>query len=229
MTYIKVIIPCFNEAQSIRKVIAKIPKVDEIIVINNNSNDNTEKEAKKENVTVLSEKNKGYGFACLKGINYLKKQKQKPEIVVFIDGDYSDHPNKMTALVQPIIDKKADFVLGARKSHLRDKGAMSPQQIWGNWIATTLMKLLYRSNFTDLGPFRAIRWNVLQKLKMSDTTYGWTVEMQLKILKKKIRYKEIPVPYRKRIGISKISGTIKGTIFAGIKIIYWIFKYYFQK
>jgi len=229
MTSIKVIIPCFNEADSINKVIAEIPAVDEIIVVNNNSNDATEKKAKKEAVTVLFEKKRGYGYACLKGINYLKKQKKKPEIIVFIDGDYSDFPNQMNLLTQPIIEKKADFVLGARKAHLRDKGAMSPQQIWGNWLATTLMKIIYRSHFTDLGPFRAIRWDVLQKLQMKDKTYGWTVEMQLKILKKNFRYKEVPVNYRKRIGVSKISGTVKGTIFAGIKIIYWIFKYSFQK
>lgn len=226
---IKVIIPAYNEQDSIAKVIHDIPKiVDEIIVISNNSADNTEINAKNAGATVLKESRKGYGYACLKGMDYIKKQKIKPEIVVFLDGDYSDYPEQLTAIIAPIINDNIDFVVGARIKKLREKGSMTPQQVFGNWLATFLMKLLFRAKFTDLGPFRAIKYNKLLALKMQDKTYGWTVEMQLKALKQKLTYTEIFVKYRNRIGVSKVSGTIKGTIFAGIKILGWIFKYSFK-
>ncbi|MFT7441715.1 MAG: glycosyltransferase involved in cell wall biosynthesis [Maribacter sp.] len=226
---IKVIIPAYNEQDSIAKVIHDIPKiVDEIIVISNNSADNTEINAKNAGATVLKESRKGYGFACLKGMDYIEKQKIKPEIVVFLDGDYSDYPEQLTAIIAPIINDNIDFVVGARIKKLREKGSMTPQQVFGNWLATFLMKLLFRAKFTDLGPFRAIKYNKLLALKMQDKTYGWTVEMQLKALKQKLTYTEIFVKYRNRIGVSKVSGTIKGTIFAGIKILGWIFKYSFK-
>jgi hypothetical protein len=144
---------------------------------------------------------------------------------VFLDGDYSDYPEQLTEIVTPIIQNKVDFVIGARVSRLREKGAMTFPQIFGNALASTLMKLFFGAKFTDLGPFRAIRYNKLLALNMSDKTYGWTVEMQLKVLKQKVNYLEIPVKYRNRIGVSKVSGTIKGAIFAGVKILYWIFKY----
>jgi glycosyltransferase involved in cell wall biosynthesis len=226
---IKVIIPAYNEQDSIAKVIHDIPKiVDEIIVVSNNSADNTEINAKNAGATVLKESRKGYGFACLKGMDYIEKQKIKPEIVVFLDGDYSDYPEQLTAIIAPIINDNIDFVVGARIKKLREKGSMTPQQVFGNWLATFLMKLLFRAKFTDLGPFRAIKYNKLLALKMQDKTYGWTVEMQLKALKQKLTYTEIFVKYRNRIGVSKVSGTIKGTIFAGIKILGWIFKYSFK-
>jgi glycosyltransferase involved in cell wall biosynthesis len=226
---IKVIIPAYNEQDSIANVINDIPKiVDEIVVISNNSTDNTEINAKKAGATVLKEHQKGYGFACLKGMNYLAKQKIKPDIIVFLDGDYSDYPEQLTEIIAPIINDNIDFVIGSRVKELREIGAMTPQQIFGNWLATFLMKLFFSARFTDLGPFRAIKYDKLLALKMEDKTYGWTVEMQLKALKQKLTYVEIPMKYRNRIGTSKVSGTVKGSIFAGIKILSWIFKYSFK-
>ena len=226
---ITVIIPAYNEQDSIANVVNDIPEiVNEIIVINNNSTDNTAMNAKNAGATVLYESRKGYGYACLKGLDYIEEQKAKPEIVVFLDGDYSDYPAQLTELISPIITKNIDFVLGARVKDQRELGAMTPQQIFGNWLATSLMKLFFGATFTDLGPFRAIKYEKLMALKMEDKTYGWTVEMQLKALKQQLTYLEIPVRYRNRIGVSKVSGTIKGTIFAGIKILTWIFKYSFK-
>ena len=143
--------------------------------------------------------------------------------------DYSDYPEKLVEIVAPILQKDIDFTLGARSKNLREAGSMTLPQIFGNWLATTLMKVFFRSRFTDLGPFRAIKYNKLLALQMEDKTYGWTVEMQLKVLKRKYTYQEIPVPYRNRIGVSKVSGTVKGAIFAGFKILGWIFKYAFKK
>lgn len=226
---IKVIIPAHNEADAITKVIHDIPdSVAEIIVVDNASTDSTSKNAKNAGATVLFEPKKGYGHACLKGIDYIENQKETTEIVVFLDGDYSDYPEELEKLVAPIIDNNVDFVLGTRARALREKGAMQPQQIFGNWLATTLMTLFFKSKFTDLGPFRAIKYPVLKALMMEDKTYGWTVEMQLKILKKEFTYLEVAVNYRNRIGVSKVSGTLKGSIFAGIKILIWIFKYSFK-
>ncbi len=231
MTKIKVIIPAYNEADSIELVIKAIPEiVNEIIVISNNSTDDTKLNAKNAGATVLEEKNKGYGYACLKGMSYISqlKKNELPDIVVFLDGDYSDYPEELTKIVEPIINKNIDFVVGARVKKLRQSGSMTSPQIFGNWLATNLMKLFFRSTFTDLGPFRAIKYKKLLELEMEDKTYGWTVEMQLKVLKKKLSYKEVPVNYRNRIGVSKVSGTIKGAIFAGVKILTWIFKYSFK-
>lgn len=223
---IKVIIPAFNEADSIAKVIEEIPNtVSEIIVVSNNSTDKTEQEARSAGATVLSEERKGYGYACLRGMDYIAQQSKKPDIIVFIDGDYSDYPEELTKVVNPILEKDIDFVIGARVRRLREDGSMTPQQIFGNWLATFLMRLFFGATFTDLGPFRAIKYNKLLTLQMEDKTYGWTVEMQLKALKKKLTYTEVPVRYKKRIGVSKVSGTVKGSIFAGIKILGWIFKY----
>ncbi len=221
-----VIIPAFNEEKSIGKVIKEIPEiVEEIIVVDNNSNDNTNEVAKLAGATVLFEKQKGYGYACLKGLDYIRKQTEKPNIVVFLDGDYSDYPEELSKLIEPIIKNSIDLVIGTRVKELREKGSMTPQQIFGNWLATFLMKIFYKSKFTDLGPFRAIKYEKLVALQMIDKTYGWTVEMQLKALKQKLTYEEIPVRYKNRIGVSKVSGTVKGTIMAGYKIIGWILKY----
>ena len=225
---IKVIIPAYNEADAIGKVIAAIPKeVSEVVVVDNNSSDQTATVAQKAGATVLFEPKKGYGHACLKGIAHVANH--PPDVLVFLDGDYSDHPEELTKLTAPILEGEVDFVVGARVPELREKGALTPQQIFGNALACFLMRWLYHSRFTDLGPFRAIRWSTLQNLNMKDKTYGWTVEMQLKVLRQEIRYQEVPLSYRKRIGVSKVSGTVKGTIFAGIKIIGWIVKHYFSK
>ncbi len=230
MPKIKVIIPAYNEQDSIAQVIKDIPKlVDEVIVVSNNSTDLTELNAKDAGATVLKESQKGYGFACLKGMDYISKQDSKPDIIVFLDGDYSDYPEELTKIIAPILEKDIDFVIGARVKKLREEGSMMPQQIFGNWLATSLMALFFNAKFTDLGPFRAIKYDKLLALKMEDKTYGWTVEMQLKALKQKLTYIEVPVSYRNRIGVSKVSGTIKGSIFAGVKILTWIFKYSFKK
>ena len=230
MYNIKVIIPAFNEADSITKVINAIPQsVNEIIVVNNNSTDKTEENARKAGATVITEENRGYGYACLKGLHYIANKPQKPNIIVFLDGDYSDYPEELTKIVAPIIEKNIDFVIGARVKSLREAGSMTKPQIFGNWLATSLMKLFFGATFTDLGPFRAIKYDKLLALNMIDKTYGWTVEMQLKALKQKLTYTEVPVNYRNRIGVSKVSGTIKGSIFAGAKILSWIFKYSIKK
>ena len=231
MPKIVVIIPAYNEEASIPYVIKEIPSiVDEIIVVSNNSTDSTEENARQAGATVLVEPNKGYGYACLKGMDYVAsfKKNEQPDIVVFLDGDYSDYPEELTKIVQPIIEENIDFVVGARVKTLREEGSMTGPQIFGNWLATNLMRLFFRSKFTDLGPFRAIKYEKLLALKMEDKTYGWTVEMQLKALKQKLSYEEIPVKYKNRIGVSKVSGTVKGAIFAGVKILTWIFKYSFK-
>lgn len=223
---VKVIIPAYNEEDSIAKVINDIPLfVDEIIVVSNNSTDATEENAKEAGATVLVETQKGYGYACLKGMDHIAKQENKPDIVVFLDGDYSDYPEQLTEVIAPILNNNLDLVIGARIKSLRETSAMTPQQVFGNWLACFLMKLFFGARFTDLGPFRAITYQKLLDLNMEDKTYGWTVEMQLKALKKKYNYTEVPVKYRNRIGVSKVSGTVKGTIFAGVKILSWIFKY----
>ncbi|MEZ4809443.1 MAG: glycosyltransferase family 2 protein [Allomuricauda sp.] len=226
MAIIKVIIPAINEGNSIGKVVSELPKtVSEIIVVDNGSTDNTLENAQKAGATAITESRKGYGFACLKGLEYVGKQSKVPDIIVFIDGDYSDYPEELDKVVAPILEQDIDFVVGARKKSLREPGSMTPQQVFGNKLATFLMKILFRARFTDLGPFRAIKYEKLKKLDMRDTTYGWTVEMQLKVLRNNMSYTEVPVRYKQRIGVSKVSGTVKGTIFAGIKILGWIFKY----
>lgn len=225
---IYVIIPAFNEQDSIGKVITDIPQglAHEVIVVSNASTDETEKNAQDAGATVLREENKGYGFACLKGLSHLaqKSADQRPDIVVFIDGDYSDFPGEMPDLVKPILDQEYDLVIGSRALGERESGAMAPQQIFGNWLATSLIKLLYKVEFTDLGPFRAVAYDKLLEIDMQDTTFGWTVEMQVKAAKLKMRCTEVPVNYRRRIGVSKITGTIRGTIMAGYKILWTIFK-----
>lgn len=222
---IKVIIPAFNEAEAIAKVIAEIPQdlVSEIIVVNNNSRDETSKVAKAAGATVLNEHRQGYGYACLAGLEYIK---QYPcDIVVFLDADYSDYPEEMHRVVAPIQHNNFDFVIGSRALGIKESGSMTPQQIFGNWLATRLIKLFFGTVYTDLGPFRAIKYDKLMQLNMVDTTYGWTVEMQLKAAKQQLKLTEVPVNYRNRIGHSKVSGTLKGTIMAGYKILTWIFKY----
>ena len=231
MKNIRVIIPAYNEEDSIEKVINDIPSiVQEIIVVSNNSSDDTEINALKAGATVLKESRKGYGYACLKGLEYIAKleDSEQPDIIVFLDGDYSDYPEQLTELIAPILEDQIDLVIGSRVKQFREVGSMTPQQVFGNWLATFLMKLLFGATFTDLGPFRAIKYKKLLQLRMQDKTYGWTIEMQLKAIKQGFSYVEIPVKYRNRIGVSKVSGTLKGSILAGIKILGWIFKYSFK-
>ncbi len=225
---VKVIIPAYNEENGVGQVIAEIPKhiVSEIIVVNNASTDNTEVVATAAGATVLREPVLGYGRACLKGIEYLRQSEQKPDIVVFLDADHSDYPEEIESIIKPILDLQADMVIGSRALGTKESGSMTPQQIFGNWLATRLLKLLYGVKFTDLGPFRAITYSKLLELDMQDKTFGWTVEMQLKAAKNGLRCVEVPVRYRNRIGFSKISGTLKGTVMAGYKILYTIFKYF---
>lgn len=227
---IQVIIPAFNEEKSIGLVIDALPKdwIDKIIVCNNASTDNTVAVAEKKGAIVVEELRKGYGSACLRAMHFIQMlpMDQQPDIVVFLDADFSDYPEDLPALVLPIMEQNYDMVIGSRVSGAKlPKGAMTPQQVFGNWLATTLIRWIYGYRFTDLGPFRAIRWQPLLDLNMQDTNFGWTVEMQVKAAKKKLHCLEIPVRYRPRIGVSKISGTVRGTILAGYKILWTIFKY----
>lgn len=195
-----------------------------IIVANNNSTDSTGAVAAAAGATVVDQPLSGYGNACLKGMELVAKQSTLPDIIVYLDGDYSDYPEQIVDLVQPIESGNYDLVIGSRAMGTMEKGAMMPQQIFGNWLATNLIKIIYGYEFTDLGPFRAVRYDRLMDIDMQDKTFGWTVEMQVKAAKMKLKCLEVPVKYRVRIGVSKVSGTIKGTILAGHKILWTIFK-----
>jgi glycosyltransferase involved in cell wall biosynthesis len=223
---IDVIIPAYNEEASIGHVVNDIPKdlVRDIIVCENNCTDNTAEVARAAGAIVVSQPIKGYGNACLKGMEYIANNPNPPDILVYLDGDYSDHPEQMSELVVPIIERDIDLVIASRAMGQLEKGAMMPQQVFGNWLATTLIKMFYGVTFTDLGPFRAIKYDKLLEIEMEDKTFGWTVEMQVKAAKNKFKCEEIPARYRKRIGVSKVSGTIRGTILAGHKILWTIFK-----
>jgi glycosyltransferase involved in cell wall biosynthesis len=222
-----VIIPAYNEADAIAKVVNALPRhlLREIVVVNNNSTDATTAHAIEAGATVLQEPRQGYGAACLKGIAYLAGKSVPPGIILFIDADFSDYPEEATRILAPIISGEADMVIGSRALGNKEKGSMTVPQVFGTWLATTLLRKMYKTRFTDLGPFRAIRFDKLQQLQMADTTYGWTVEMQLKAAKQGLRCSEVAVNYRRRVGVSKISGTVKGTILAGYKILYTLFKY----
>jgi len=223
---IDVLIPAYNEQDAIGKVVREIPEfVRNIVVVNNDSTDNTKFNASRAGAIVVDEPQKGYGMACLTGIEYIKSLKVPPDILVFLDGDYSDYPEEMEDVVRPIIEGKADFVVGSRTKGKSATGSMTFQQIFGNRLATALMRLIYKADYSDLGPFRAIAWEKLLALDMKDETYGWTIEMQIKALQHRLKVQEVPVNYKQRIGTSKISGTVKGTVMAGYKIMGTIFKY----
>ncbi len=222
---VDVIIPAYNEEESIAKVIHDIPKqeVRHIVVANNASTDSTKETAEQAGAIVVDEPQAGYGSACLAGMRYIKNLATPPDAVVFIDGDYSDYPEQLTKLIDKIREGY-DLVIGSRSQGDLQKGSMTPAQIFGNWLATNLIRILYKIHFTDLGPFRAVRYQSLLAMEMTDKDFGWTVEMQVKGAKMGMKCTEVPVDYRRRIGVSKISGTIKGTVLAGHKILWTIFR-----
>lgn len=223
---IAVLIPALNEEASLPYVLADLPKevVEEVVVIDNGSSDRTAELARAQGATVLNEPRRGYGSACLAGIAYLKAR--EPDVVVFLDADYSDYPDELPAVIQPIITEEYDFVLGSRTKGQAEPGALLFQARFGNALATSLIRWLYGFPYSDLGPFRAIRFPALLNLGMIDRTYGWNVEMQIKAVRRHLRITEVPVRYRKRAGgESKVSGTIKGTLLAGYKILWTVFRY----
>jgi glycosyltransferase involved in cell wall biosynthesis len=223
-----VLIPALNEEASLPLVLRDIPRdlASDIVVVDNGSQDRTAEVARAGGARVVVEPRRGYGSACLAGLADLGQREQgPPDIVVFLDADYSDHPEELPSLVRPILEGRCDMVLGSRLAGQREAGAMPPQSVWGNRLACALMRLFFGARYTDLGPFRAIHWSALCCLGMCDTNYGWTVEMQIKAARMGLRVQEVPVSYRRRIGASKISGTVRGTILAGSKILYLIGRY----
>jgi len=217
---ISAIIPALNEEGSIGKVLREIPQwVDEVIVADNGSIDGTAEVARNLGARVVFQPRRGYGSACLAAMAQLSS----PDVVIFLDGDFSDHPSEASLLIDPIVEGEADLTIGSRVLGRREPGALSPQAMFGNWLSCKLIKLFWGITFTDLGPFRAIRYAALQRLGMNDPDYGWTVEMQIKAARQGLRCKEVPVSYRRRIGKSKVSGTLRGIFGAGAKILLTIF------
>ena len=225
MQDIAVIVPALNEQQALPLVLREIPRssVRRVIVADNGSTDRTAEVARQNGAEVVHESERGYGAACLKALAHLAAD--PPDIVVFLDGDYSDHPSELPSLIHPILAGDADMVIGSRARGRRERGALSPQQQVGNAIACRALRLLYGVRYTDLGPFRAIRWQTLQALGMQDRNYGWTVEMQIKAARRGVAYREVPVSYRQRIGVSKVSGTVRGSVSAGAKILWLLGRY----
>ena len=228
-----VVIPALNEEKSLPLVLGDLPKVRRVIVVDNGSSDATAAVAAAHGSTVVDEPRRGYGEACLRGLAEIHKLAQSgqspPRVVVFLDADYSDHPELLPDLVEPILAGRADFVLGSRLAGRREPGAMPPQSVFGNRLVCFLMRILFAARYSDLGPFRAIDYQSLCHLGMTDHNFGWTIEMQIKAARAGLRILEVPVPYRRRVGQSKISGTLKGTIKAGAKILYTIAKYGLQR
>jgi glycosyltransferase involved in cell wall biosynthesis len=219
---ISAIIPALNEQQSVGKVIAELPPfVDRVIVCDNGSTDKTSEVARKAGADVVQEARKGYGAACLKAIEHTYGD---ADLLLFVDADYSDYPAEAERIVKPIVDGDCDLVIGSRMMTLKQHHALPPVAAFGNWLSANLIRIIWGSQFTDIGPFRAIRFDAYQRLAMQDRNFGWTIEMQIKAAKKGLRCTEVPVSYRKRIGVSKVSGTVSGSILAGIKFLWIIFR-----
>ena len=223
---IDVVIPAFNEEESLPLVLAALPRppVRRVVVADNNSVDGTARVGREGGAVVVPATVPGYGSACLAALDHVRRH-DPPDVVVFIDADYSDHPEELPRVVAPILADEADVVIGSRVLGEREPGALMPQARAGNLVACTLIRLLYGHRYTDLGPFRAIRWQAFEELGMKDTDFGWTAEMQVKAVRAGLAVTEVPVSYRKRIGVSKITGTVKGTIMAGYKILWTVFRY----
>lgn len=227
---VDVVIPAFNEEASLPHVLDDIPNppVRRVVVADNNSRDRTADVARDAGAVVVPAPVQGYGSACLAGLAHLRDN-DPPDIVVFLDADYSDHPEELPDVIAPILDGTADMVIGSRTLGQREPGALLPQARAGNLVACLLIRLLYGHRYTDLGPFRAIRWDALERLRMEDPNFGWTAEMQVKALRHGLQVTEVPVSYRKRVGVSKITGTVKGTVLAGYKILWTVARYSFGR
>ncbi|MGE3239484.1 MAG: glycosyltransferase family 2 protein [Pirellulales bacterium] len=229
MDGVVVVIPARNEEQSLPLVLRDLPGVEAVVVVNNGSSDATSTVAARMGAVVVDEPQRGYGSACLRGLSEVERLHTtgaiQPTIVAFLDADYSDHPDLLPEFIEPIRSGRADFVIGSRLTGCLEPGAMPAQSVYGNRLACALIHFLWGVRYSDLGPFRAIRYDVLRNLRMSDRNFGWTIEMQVKAAVIRARILEIPVPYRRRIGTSKISGTWGGSIRAGAKILYTIAKY----
>jgi len=225
MESVACVIPALNEEQALPLVLREIPRplVKRVVVADNGSTDRTAEVAREHGAEVVCERERGYGAACLKALAHLAAD--PPDVVVFLDGDYSDHPSELPLLLEPIANGEAELVIGSRARGARERGALSAQQQVGNAIACTALRLLYGVRYTDLGPFRAIRWDALRALGMCDRDYGWTVEMQIKAARQGMAYGEVPVSYRRRVGVSKVSGTVKGSVSAGAKILWLLGRY----
>lgn len=223
---VDVVIPAFNEEASLPLVLDAIPRppVRRVVVTDNNSTDSTARVALEHGAVVVHEPEAGYGSACLRALRELREN-DPPEIVVFLDADYSDYPEELPSLIEPILEDRAEVVIGSRVLGERQAGALLPQARMGNVVACLLIRLLYRHRYTDLGPFRAVRWSTFEALDMRDRDFGWTAEMQVKALRLGMRVTEVPVSYRKRVGVSKITGTLKGTFLAGYKILLTVIRY----
>lgn len=225
MPSVDVIIPALNEEAALPSVLRDIPRpaIRRVIVADNGSTDSTPSVAVHNGAEVVHEPERGYGAACLKAIAHLADD--PPDIVVFLDGDYSDHPSEIEIVIAPIVEGQADMVIGSRARGRRERGSLSPQQRVGNAIACNALRLFYGVRYSDLGPFRAIRWQTLQALNMQDRNYGWTVEMQIKAARQGVPHREVPVSYRRRIGVSKVSGTLRGSFGASVKILWLLGRY----